>query len=181
MVFGFVRQSRGHIEIESEVGAGTTIRLYLPRGRARRQSDGIVAEERRNGSLQGAHILVVEDNVDVREAVVARLGDLGCHVVEAENGPAALRIVEGEAEIDLMFTDIVMPGGMSGIDLAEAARRHRPALRVLFTSGFYEASGDADRRIGRLGGLLRKPYTADDMLQMLQAAVADGPRLVRAA
>ena len=163
MVFGFVRQSRGHVEIESELGHGTTVRIYLPRGRICHRAEEKNVADDIEVSFAGLRVLIVEDNCGVRETAVARLHDLGCETVVADSGPAGLRIVEADDGLDLLFTDIVMPGGMSGIELAEAAVRLRPGLKVLFTSGFYNDSGDADRRIRDLGILLRKPYREGDL------------------
>jgi CheY-like chemotaxis protein len=174
MVFGFVRQSHGHIEIESELGRGTTVRIYLPRGREAAAAMERVAEDRRPAPIAGARVLIVEDNAGVRETVVARLRDLGCTVSEADCGALALEVIERDRAIDLLFTDIVMPGGMSGIELADAAKRNWPNLPVLFTSGFYDDHEESSRRIGELGSLLRKPYTAAELEQRLRAALAAG-------
>jgi CheY-like chemotaxis protein len=105
---------------------------------------------------------------------VARLRDLGCTVSEADCGALALEVIERDRAIDLLFTDIVMPGGMSGIELADAAKRNWPNLPVLFTSGFYDDHEEASRRIGELGSLLRKPYTAAELEQRLRSALAAG-------
>lgn len=172
MVFGFVQQSRGHVEIESELGEGTTVRIYLPRVRSRGPANATTSDDVQKGSLEGARVLVVEDSEGVRETAVTRLRALGCDVIEANNGAVGLEIMKGDHAIDLLFTDLVMPGGMSGIELAEAARRVRPDLRVLFTSGFYEDNHQADRRIAAIGDMLRKPYTSLDMLRTFQAALS---------
>ena len=180
MVFGFVRQSRGHIEIISEPGRGSTVLFYLPRGRAGAASAVKADEAHETPPADGSRVLVVEDNAEVREIAVERLRDLGIEVIEADSGPAGLEIVEQDAEIDLLFTDIVMPGGMSGIELAEAARRLRSDLKILFTSGYYDDSDEADRRIAEMGQMLRKPYTMDELEQKLRDVLPVRPRGDRA-
>jgi PleD family two-component response regulator len=126
MIYGFAKQSQGHAKIYSEVGHGTTVRLYLPRKAATAQSAAapVRAELKRTGGSE--IILVVEDDADVRAFVVGQLGELGYRVIEAADGPQAQRILESDQPIDLLFTDVVMPVGMTGRQLADAARR-RPA------------------------------------------------------
>ncbi|MFC3580947.1 hybrid sensor histidine kinase/response regulator [Sphingomonas hylomeconis] len=159
MVYGFVKQSGGHIEIQSDLGAGTTISIYLPRSMTvadQPAPDGSVAIDPGNRSET---ILVVEDDEDVRTYTVEILRELGYRVVEAPDGPTALRtIVAGEPAIDLLLTDVVMPE-MSGSELAEQARILQPSLRILYTSGY---TRDAIVRDGRLEpglDLLPKPFT----------------------
>jgi PAS domain S-box-containing protein len=140
MIYGFAKQSGGHMKIYSELDHGTQVRLYLPR------VDGGAVQarpDRRNldRDLRGSEtILVVEDNQPVRDFVVAQLRDLGYHVIEAANGPEAQGVLAGDIKIDLLFTDVIMPGGMTGRQLSDAARRRRPALKTLFTSGYTENS-----------------------------------------
>ncbi|MBX6322136.1 MAG: PAS domain S-box protein [Rhodospirillaceae bacterium] len=154
MVYGFVRQSGGHLKIYSEVGHGTTVRLYLPRAGERRPAaaEAVVARE---AAAPGVTILVVEDNDDVRGLVVKQLGDLGYAVRAAANAAAALEILEKEPGIDLLFTDIIMPGGMLGTDLAREVRRRWPAVKILLTTGFSEAA--ASIQPGSLP-IISKPY-----------------------
>jgi CheY-like chemotaxis protein len=169
MVFGFVKQSAGHIKIYSEVGHGTTVRIYLPRADAalpvaETKAAAAPAEPQRHGET----ILVVEDNADVRGTVVNQLAGLGYQVVEAASPRAALAILSNpETAIDLLFTDIIMPGGMNGHELARAALAERPALRVLFTSGY---SGTALRngdRIREGEHFLSKPYRREELARKL--------------
>jgi PAS domain S-box-containing protein len=157
-VYGFAKQSGGGALIESRPGFGTTVRIYLPR------KEGVVADqgEERAGELFAAPpvratVLVVEDDPDVREMVVAVLSDLGYRTLVAPTGPEALALLRNENSVDLLFTDIVMPAGMSGIDLARAANRLRPDLKVLLTSGYAGAvrAAPSDRPEFPL---LAKPY-----------------------
>jgi PAS domain S-box-containing protein len=165
MVFGFTKQSAGHINVYSEVGHGTTFRLYLPRDRTAAE-----APEAPKASMRKGHetVLAVEDNEGLRRVVVRQLNDLGYHVLEAPDGAAALKVLEGEP-VDLLFTDIMMPGGMSGYDLAKNAVARRPSLKVLLTSGFPETklNGNASVKMH----LLTKPYRKDDLASALRKAL----------
>jgi PAS domain S-box-containing protein len=162
MIYGFAKQSGGHAKIYSEVGHGTTVRLYLPRLTNQSMgSDSAAPTTPRTGG--GETILVVEDNPDVRRLVLRQLRDLGYEVIEAANGPEALKILDGGAAIDLLFTDVVMPGGMTGRQLAEAAKARRPGMKTLFTSGYTE---DSILRLGKLDPgvrLLSKPYRKHEL------------------
>ena len=136
MIYGFVKQSGGHVQLYSEVGHGTTVRLYLPAeaGLATTAPSKAAAPQKRANET----ILVVEDDERVRRVSVRRLKELGYRVIEADSGPAGLRELQSGPPVDLLFTDIVMAGGMGGADLAHEARQRFPDLRILFTSGFAE-------------------------------------------
>ena len=169
MVFGFIKQSGGHIKIYSEIGAGTTVRIYLRRA----PESGVAAAAPTQavtaaGTAQGETILVVEDNPAVRATVVAQLESLGYTYHEAENGAAALALLRSDTKIDLLFTDIMMPGGMSGRDLAREAAMLRPGLRVLFTSGFLGGSLQDANRIRSGDLLLSKPYRKRELALKLR-------------
>jgi PAS domain S-box-containing protein len=172
MIYGFAKQSGGHAKIYSEIGHGTTVRLYLPRlTNESRRSDSAAATPPHKGG--GETILVVEDNPDVRRLVLRQLRDLGYEVIEAANGPQALTILDKGAAIDLLFTDVVMPGGMTGRQLAEAAKTRRPNLKTLFTSGYTE---DSILRLGKLDPgvrLLSKPYRKHELATRIRE-VLDG-------
>jgi PAS domain S-box-containing protein len=167
-VFGWVKQSRGHIKIYSELGHGTTVKLYLPRAERRsveRQPEPETATP--NGDET---IFVVEDNPSVRKTVLRQLRDLGYRTVEAENGAQALDLAAGGLAFDLLLTDVVMPGGITGYQLADELRATRPDLRVLFTSGYTELAangGQAERK----GPLLSKPYRKQDLGRAIRAAL----------
>ncbi len=159
-VYGFVKQSNGHVKICSEPGKGTQIRLYLPR----LTSDTVVDDDVAVGGLPLGHrseiVLLVEDDKAVRELNVNTLRELNYAVIEAEDGAKALRVLEIVPNIRLLFTDVGLPGGMNGRQLADAALRLRPDLRVLFTTG-YAHNAFADRgQFDRGIELLRKPFTA---------------------
>jgi PAS domain S-box-containing protein len=167
MVFGFMKQSGGHINVYSEVGIGTTIRLFLQRADAGAEASGaVVPTALVRGS--GETVLAVEDNASLRRVVVRQLTELGYRVVEAEDAQSALRVLDAEP-VDLIFTDIVMPGGTSGYELARTVLSLWPAIKIVLTSGFPENKinddGDATERHLRL---LSKPYRRDDLGRLIR-------------
>jgi CheY-like chemotaxis protein len=170
MVFGFVKQSAGHISVYSELGHGTTFRLYLPRSKAATDK-----QKKPETPVRGGHetILVVEDNDNLRRVVVRQLKDLGYILLEAENGPAALKVLRYE-HVDLLFTDIMMPGGMSGYELAQNALAGKPALKVLLTSGFPDTRLDSNREASAKLQLLTKPYRKDDLSRAIRQLIDTG-------
>jgi CheY-like chemotaxis protein len=170
MIYGFAKQSRGHLKIYSEVGHGTTVRLYLPRvaGDGLATAHSSAAPEHPRG---GETILVVEDDADVRQYVVSQIRDLGYQVIEAADGRQARLILDGDASIDLLFTDVVMPGGMTGRQLADAAKERRPTLRTLFTSGYTENSIVHQGRLDPGVHFLAKPYRRQELARKLREAL----------
>ncbi len=174
MVYGFVRQSQGHVQIYSEVGHGTSVRLYLPRsadGAAPAAAEPV--PEAMPRARTGERILAVEDNPEVRRVVVAQLGELGYAVIEAANGEAGLEILKRGERVDLLFSDVVMPGGMTGYELARAARALRPGLKVLLTSGF-PRNANGDQPASEFGALLVKPYRRAELAQKIRQAIDGG-------
>jgi len=170
MVYGFVKQSGGHINIYSEEGHGTTIRLYLPPARLVESVPAPPVAPILNGHET---ILVVEDDVLVRDFVVAQLRGLGYTTIAAGDGREALSHVLSGAAFDLLFTDVIMPGGINGRELAEEVTRHRPRTRVLYTSGY---TGSAIIHHGRLDQgvlLLSKPYRKSELARMVRIALGD--------
>lgn len=169
MVYGFIKQSGGHVSIHSEAGLGTTIKLYLPR--AAGVSDQTQSRSTSAPAMGRETILLVEDNADVRQATTLQLRALGYKVVEAENAVQALALLDSGVAIDLMFTDIMMPGGMTGFDLAGKARQKWPDLKLLFASGYVDvAAGNVDvRRYD--AELLSKPYRKEDLARAIRAAL----------
>jgi signal transduction histidine kinase/CheY-like chemotaxis protein len=174
MVYGFAKQSRGHVKIYSEVGHGTTVRLYLPRAAGSAEIEIESLEELR-APPESATILVVEDNDGVRRIAVNQLGRLGYRVIEAVNGDNAVPILQSDQTIDLLFTDVIMPGAMTGDVLAREARELRPGLKVLFASGFAEASirGGATPRDIDGHRLLSKPYRMQDLARRIRETLAE--------
>jgi signal transduction histidine kinase len=171
MVYGFVKQSNGHIKIYSEEGHGTTVKLYLPH--ATGIPDTLAAEAGISGIERGDEsILIVEDDALVREYVVTQISNLGYDTLAASNAAEALAIIDGPERIDLLFTDVIIPGGMNGRQLAIEALTRRRGLKILFTSGYTE---NAIVHHGRLDAgvlLLPKPYLSSDLARMIRTALA---------
>jgi PAS domain S-box-containing protein len=159
MVYGFVKQSGGHVKIYSEVGLGTTIKLYLPR--AMDAEDVAVTVD--TGPITGGTetVLVVEDDAEVRATVVELLSDLGYRVLKAVDAQSALHVIESGVPIDMLFTDVVMPGTLKSPELARKARERLPDIAILFTSGYTENSIVHGGRLDKGVELLSKPYTRE--------------------
>ncbi len=170
MVYGFVKQSSGHIKIYSEEGHGTTIKIYLPPG-----TGAALAAEPRVPALRGGHetILVVEDDKLVRDYVLAQLHSLGYATLDASNAAEALALVEAGGQFDLLFTDVIMPGAMNGRQLADEIERRRPGARVLYTSGYTENAIIHHGRLDTGVLLLAKPYRKSDLAAMIRRALGD--------
>jgi PAS domain S-box-containing protein len=166
-VFGWVKQSGGHIKIYSELGHGTTIKLYLPRAEAQSASKEQQPEIRIPTGDET--ILVVEDNPNVRKTVIRQLHDLGYRTIEADSGVAAMELVRNGTQFDLLLTDVVMPGGITGYQLAQQARAERPGLKVLFTSGYTELAAARDVDLNHQ--LLSKPYRKQDLGQAVRTVL----------
>ncbi|MBP0616809.1 ATP-binding protein [Jiella mangrovi] len=170
MVYGFVKQSGGHVFIESETGRGTTVHLDLPMAATRPQAAPKLSRKMSTEVSTGCErILLVEDELEVRRFVSRVLGRLGYSVIEADNAPSALAVLRNGDSIDLLFSDLILPGGMNGLGLVEEARRMRPGLRVLLTTGYTEEyerlAEDAPARI------LRKPYRREELATTLRAVL----------
>jgi len=166
-VYGFARQAGGSVAIESAPGRGTAIALFLPRSHraaAAKSPKASGSEEMPRGTET---ILVVDDNFLVRSFVVDTMASLGYRVLEARDGPDALEVIEGGEPINLLFTDIVMPRGMSGVDLAREAQRRRPDLKVLVTSGYSQAELASAHGASPLS-YLAKPYRAADLARRVR-------------
>lgn len=168
MVYGFVKQTGGHVQIYSESGRGTTVRVYLPltggAGGARPEPTVDLAE---TGANDGETILVVEDDARVRRVTAERLRELGYAVIEAGDGPSALECVESGDAFDLLLSDMIMPGGMNGAELAEAVRTFDPAIKVLFTSGYAEPDV-VSKGVNQGTHWLRKPHSAQDLARAVR-------------
>jgi signal transduction histidine kinase/CheY-like chemotaxis protein len=171
MVYGFVKQSNGHIKIYSEEGHGTSVKLYLPQ--AAGVADAPATETGISGCEHGDEsILIVEDDALVREYVVTQISRFGYRTLAASNAAEGLAMISGAERIDLLFTDVIIPGGMNGRQLATEALKRRPGLKVLYTSGYTE---NAIVHHGRLDAgvlLLPKPYVSSDLARMIRTALA---------
>ena len=172
MVYGFVKQSGGHVKIYSEPGEGTTVKLYLPRSMA--AEDALVALD--TGPIAGGTetVLVVEDDEEVRATVVEMLGDLGYRVLKAVDAGSALSVIESGVPIDLLFTDVVMPGKLKSPELARMARERLPGIAVLFTSGYTENSIVHGGKLDAGVELISKPYSREALARRIRHVLANG-------
>jgi signal transduction histidine kinase len=174
MVHGFVKQSGGHIRIYSEVGHGTTVKIYLPRVHQAEKVPAVpaAAQPAQLGDVRardGETVLVVEDNDGVRAFVKSTLGELGFQVLEADNAKEALRLLGAAPRVDLLFTDVVLPGGMSGRQLADIVLRQRPSLPILFTTGYTRNAIVHQGTLDPTVNLLNKPFTQQDLARKIRA------------
>jgi signal transduction histidine kinase/CheY-like chemotaxis protein len=169
-VYGFVKQSGGHIKVYSEVGEGTTIKLYLPRTRRAEEETRSARPEAIVGGSET--ILVVEDDEGVRAAVIDMLGELGYHVLKAINAEDALTVLRSGVKIDLLFTDVVMPGPIPTRELARRAQEMQPGISVLFTSGYTQNAIVHNGKLDDDVFLLSKPYRRDDLARKLRAMLS---------
>jgi PAS domain S-box-containing protein len=172
MVYGFVKQSGGHVGLESEPGLGTTLRLYLPRAPARGQRAEAAALADPLARRDKGRVLAVEDDPLVRGYVVATVRALGYEIREASSGAEALAILESGERFDLLFTDVVMPGRLGGGELAIRAAEIDPRLRVLFTSGYTQDQMVAQQRLSGQAQFLSKPYRRAELAEALRRALA---------
>jgi CheY-like chemotaxis protein len=163
MVYGFARQSHGHVRIYSEVGEGTMVSIYLPRHLGEAETDDIDVVDTAPAATGGQTVLVVDDEPTVRMLVTDALGDLGYRCVEAADGPAALKLLEVVGPIDLLITDVGLPGGLNGRQVADAVRAGRPAVKVLFITGYAENAALNHGHIERGMEVLTKPFAVDEL------------------
>jgi len=173
-LYGFVRQSSGVVRLDSAPGQGTTVRLYLPRHEHAREQDqplvpGVEAEEAGRGEM----VLLVEDEESVRTIAAEHLRELGYAVLEAENGPVASRLLRSGARVDLLVTDVGLPGGMNGRQVAEAARERRPGLPVLFITGYAGSALDGQLAPGM--EVIGKPFALDTLAAKVRAMLETAP------
>ncbi|MBE7197999.1 MAG: PAS domain S-box protein [Parafilimonas terrae] len=172
MIYGFVRQSGGQARIYSEVGQGTMVCLYLPRhlGEAENADEGPARPETERARA-GETVLVVDDEPTVRMLVSEVLEDLGYAAIEAGDGPSGLKILQSEARIDLLITDVGLPGGMNGRQMADAARTHRPDLKVLFITGYAENAALNHGHLAPGMQVLTKPFALDVLTARIQGLI----------
>jgi len=172
MIYGFARQSGGQLRLRSVVGEGTTVCLYLPLYPAGRPVEPVNASQP-GGILEGANatVLVVDDEPTVRMLVTDLLRELGYVIIEAADGAGGLEVLHSDAHIDLLITDVGLPGGLNGRQLADAARVHRPALKVLFITGFAETSLLSDGHLEPGMAILTKPFAVEALAHRVKGLV----------
>jgi CheY-like chemotaxis protein len=173
MVYGFARQSGGGVEIESEPGRGTTVRLYLPRGGEAAEPAQPADRERALPLGSGETVLVVEDDAEVCAIAESMLKGLGYRVLTAENARAGLEALERAPGVDLLLSDIALPGGVSGLKMVDDARKGRPGLKALFMSGQGSGIVTQRHRLDRGSNLLMKPFRRHQLAQKVRA-ILDG-------
>ncbi len=173
-IYGFVRQSGGFARIYSEVGGGTTVTIYLPRLHTETVGGVQATTSPAAQSARGETILVVEDNSEVRSLTLRRLSGLGYEVLTAENGPRAVELLQETDKIDLVLSDVVMPGGMSGFDVVRWVSENRPEIKILLTSGFAPDLAREHGGDGVTAPLLRKPYTQQELAGAVRTALSSG-------
>jgi PAS domain S-box-containing protein len=173
MIYGFVQQSGGHVRLRSEEGQGTTVAIYLPRhlGAVADEQDARDASELPEAGAS-AVVLVVEDEPAVRMIVVDVLSDLGYAVLEAGDGRSGLQILDSGTRIDLLLTDVGLPGGMNGRQLADAARQRRPDLKVLFVTGYAESMAVGDGRMEHGMQVMTKPFAVAALAARVQSIIS---------
>jgi signal transduction histidine kinase/CheY-like chemotaxis protein len=177
MVYGFVKQSGGHISIYSEQGVGTTVKLYLPRSTGGKvHESGPVTEE--TPLAQGETVLVAEDDPDFRALVIALLDSLGYQIMEADTGAAALELLASGKHADLLLTDLILPGGMTGHELAMETKNLNPEIGVLYMSGYTENTIVHHGRLDAGANLLEKPFNRTDLAKALRSVLRK-PRVPR--
>ena len=173
MIYGFARQSGGQVRIYSEVGEGSMVCIYLPR----HYGDGdIVGDETGPGrelprALDGETVLVVDDEPTVRMLVADVLFDLGYSAIECEDGPSGLKVLQGSGRVDLLITDVGLPGGMNGRQVADAARVLRPNLKVLFITGYAENAVIGNGHLDPGMAVLTKPFNMDDLASRIRSLI----------
>ena len=174
MVFGFIKQSGGHVTVSSEPGVGTTFRLFLPRAT---EEPAMIQDDAKEQLIRGGDetILAVEDNDALRRVIVRQLSSLGYRVLEAKQADEALQVMELES-VDVLLTDIVMPGGKDGVELARQATQRWPTIAVVFSSGFSQAKPDGNAVSLPPGmPLLSKPYRKENLARAVREALLKAP------
>ncbi|WP_256215485.1 hybrid sensor histidine kinase/response regulator [Sphingobium sp. AP50] len=178
MIYGFVRQSGGQVRIYSEVGSGTTMCIYLPR----HIGDAIDVEQALEPNLpppdgHGETVLVIDDETSVRSLIVDVLADSGYHVVEAADGPSGLKILQSDLRIDLLVTDVGLPGGMNGRQVADAGRALRPELKILFITGYAENAVVGNRLLDHGMEIITKPFGIEAVANKIRDMIDQRDRL----
>ncbi|MCG8493423.1 MAG: ATP-binding protein, partial [Sneathiellales bacterium] len=170
MIYGFVKQSGGHVTIYSEEGVGTSVKLFLPRAQST-VPEKVTEMDDQQPQTGNETILVLEDDPDVRELTVLQLKSLGYNVVQAHDGQSALEVIQAEKNIDLLLSDVVLPGGLRGPEVAQKARENKPDLSVLFMSGYTQNALDSHPELGETALLLNKPFRKKELAEKIREAI----------
>ena len=171
MIYGFARQSEGHAKIYSELGRGTTVKIYLPRHRGTQAVEPALPERRSTQrSQRGETVLVVEDEAIVRDLIVEVLHDLGYRTLEAQDGPSGLKMLQSDAKIDLLVSDVGLPG-LNGRQLADQAREGRPDLKVLFITGYAENATFGNGHLEPGMQMITKPFPVEALSSRIRSMI----------
>jgi CheY-like chemotaxis protein len=175
MVYGFAKQSEGQVRLYSEIGQGTTVRIYLPRHRGETEKEEEPArQEHVPQAAAGETVLIVDDEPTVRMLVTEVLGDLGYAAIEAADASSALKVLRSDVRIDLLITDVGLPGGMNGRQMADAARERRPKLKVLFITGYAENAALGNGHLLPGMQVLTKPFAINRLAARIKDIIAEG-------
>lgn len=173
MIYGFTRQSDGQVRIYSEMGKGTTMRLYLPRYPGKvEEADELPAVAEPSPSGAGETVLIVDDEPTVRMLVVDVLEGLGYAAIEAADGASGLKVLQSDARVDLLVTDVGLPGGMNGRQMADAARVTRPGLKVLFITGYAENAAIGNGHLEAGMHILTKPFAMEALATRIKELIS---------
>ena len=178
MVYGFVKQSGGHVKLYSELGHGTTVKILLPRLHNEQAPAAADASEERSG--RGEQILVIDDEADLRELACSYLESLGYHVVSAADGLEGLATLDRMKRIDLLLTDVILPGNLDGRAIAREARKRYPDLKVLYMSGYAPQAITRSGRIDDAGLMISKPFRKSELSRKLRE-ILDGKQQTESA
>jgi CheY-like chemotaxis protein len=170
MVYGFVKQSGGHVMIDSALNQGTVVKLFMPRAAQIAERDDVVAQPPKI-AMGSESILVVEDDDGVRDIAVAILSNQGYKVTTAKNGAEALDLLSEGPNFDLLYTDIVLPGGMNGVEIGEEAVRFQPKIKIIYTTGYTENSVASRKNLNPDALWVNKPYLQSELLQKIRTAL----------
>ena len=172
MIYGFARQSGGQIRVYSEVGKGTTMCLYLPRHDANSEADDAINSTREIESTgEGEVVMVIDDEPTIRMLIAEVLADAGYSAIEASDGPAGLRVLQSSAKVDLLITDVGLPGGMNGRQVADAARTLRPDLKVLFITGYAENAVVGNGQLEKGMHVIAKPFEMERLAYKIREMI----------
>jgi CheY-like chemotaxis protein len=171
MIYGFARQSNGHVTIESKIGRGTSVKLYLPRHHGDLAAQRASAAKATEHAASGETVLVVEDEPVVRGVILELLGEQGYRTLEAVDGPSGLRILRSPERIDLLVTDVGLPG-MNGRQLADQARESRPDMKILFITGYAESVAISDGFLQPGMEMITKPFDLDNLSRRIRSMIS---------
>ena len=172
MVYGFVRQSGGQVRVYSELGRGTTMCLYLPRHLGEAEGDALPANDEREAAGDGETVLLIEDETTIRELVTEVLEEAGYHVLAAGDGLAGLRLLQFNRRVDLLITDVGLPGGLNGRQVADAGRILKPDLQVLFITGYAENAAIGNGHLEPGMQVLTKPFDVASLARKVREMIA---------